>query len=104
MSMYFLVGACPEWPGWSFSVSSACAYPTRELTEWLAVRRGALVLGKGWTTTCVEEDVSHKDVGNGWVLAVLGDSRGGEQLSYLAEVYGVRLALLIEGCLQYRST
>lgn len=74
MSIYFPVGVYPEWPSSSSSVSSTCAYPTRELSVWLSGRRGALVLGKGWTTICAEEDVSHGWVGNGWVAAVWGDS------------------------------
>jgi len=53
-------------------VLSLCL-PHRELSDWLSGRRGALVLGKGWTT-CAEDDVSHKGGGDGWVTREEGSS------------------------------
>lgn len=41
-----------------------------------------------------------RGVGAGWVVAVLGDSGGGEQLSYLAEVYGAPLGLVAFAIMQ----
>lgn len=42
-----------------------------------------------------------RGVGAGWVVAVLGDSGGGEQLSCLAEVCGAPLALVAFAIMQH---
>lgn len=56
-------------------------------------RRGALVLGKGGTTTYAK-DVSFEGVGNGWMV---GWRRLGRGAAFFVEVNRDQLAMAVEG-------
>lgn len=85
--IYFLVGVCPEWPSWSSSAFSTCAYPTRELSDWFSGHWS-------WTTTRDEEDVSHEGAGDGsWWQCCVTHEEG-------SSFHIWQRFLVVEGCLQ----